>query len=252
MPSYRGIDRDAVYSSIVAARDFLRRHSTGPHLDAHLAKIDDAALAPIATAADDRALVQAIAKSGIEGNFVWIAQLLRFHAAANTGGRGRAVMAALDAWGAAHGARAAVGTAVDSEIDTYIAWRPFKRLKAAFYNRAAYLRNDGPFDRYCLVIDDLTQRRVNWTDPAVSRLLDAVSEKLRPFYDLMEVESLGIGLAGGTAAPRPEPQGIIFTTTRRAAQAVVDAFPQMRVVDGRLSPVPPAAALPKNSQSPRR
>ena len=252
MPSYRGIDRDDVYSSIIAARDFLRRHSTGAHLDAHLAKVDDAALAPIAAATDDRALVQAIAASGIEGNFIWIARLLRFHQGANTAGRGRAVVAGLSRWGAHHGARAAVGTAVDSEIDRYIARRPLKRLRAAFADRAGALRDDGPLKRFCLVVDGMAEGRIHWTAPAVGKLSEAVSEKLRPYYELHEVSSFGIGLGGGALVyAKNQPQGVIFTATRRAAQAVADAFPQMTLVDEKLAVVPPAAGPHKNTLPPR-
>jgi hypothetical protein len=84
--------------------------------------------------------------------------------------------------------------------------------------------------RYGVVIDDLTERRINWTDDAVGKVRDAVEKALHPFYDLDEVQMTGIGMVGDHTNPKV-PMGVVFQSSPRAAQAVADALPGMKVVD---------------------
>ncbi|MBI1216805.1 MAG: hypothetical protein GC185_13445 [Alphaproteobacteria bacterium] len=89
--------------------------------------------------------------------------------------------------------------------------------------------------RYCVVIDDLTDKKIKWTHPAVDAVRSMVEDALGPFYDLDEVTTTGIGKAN---MDRPE-MGIIFDATARAAQAVATALPNMKVLDGDGNVMPP-------------
>lgn len=106
--------------------------------------------------------------------------------------------------------------------------------------------------RYGVVIDELTAGKVNWTDKSVEAVRMEVEKALSPFYKLDEVEMTGIGLIGDWSKQKPEtmPQGVIFQSSARAAQAVADALPGMKVLDleghavpPRKKPVPPKPAF---------
>jgi hypothetical protein len=89
--------------------------------------------------------------------------------------------------------------------------------------------------RYCLVIDDLTEKKINWTDPTVRAVRDKVEKALGPFYDLDEVTTTGIGKANMNLRE----MGVIFDASGRAAQAVATALPDLKVVDSQGNTIPP-------------
>jgi len=239
MPSYRGVDQVEIVLSIQESVSFLRKHSTGPELTGHLAEITQRNLADIATAQTDLDLVNAVRESGVEGRLCWIADLIRFHESRNTDGKGKDLAARLAAWDAFSGARAMVLTPLDVEIEAYIKKNrtPLSVLRETF-SRGRQQERPGALQRYGLIIDDLTEKRVNWTDSAVQDIRKEAEKVLQPFFELNEVTMTGIGSPVFTPAEK-KPMGVIFESTRRAAEAVAAAFPAYRVLDSKGNPVPP-------------
>jgi len=92
--------------------------------------------------------------------------------------------------------------------------------------------------RYGVVIDGLAEGKINWTDKAVEAVRMEVEKALSPFYELDEVEMTGIG-GIGNSFKKGDPQGVFFQSSARAAQAVADALPGMKVVDYEGNTVPP-------------
>ncbi|MDE1153665.1 MAG: hypothetical protein PW788_14110 [Micavibrio sp.] len=94
--------------------------------------------------------------------------------------------------------------------------------------------------RYGVVIDDLTQKKVNWTDASIKAIRNDVEKVLGPFYETDEVNMTGIGMVTND---RTAPDlGIVFMSSRRAAQAVADAMPGHTVKSDNGNVLPPAAA----------
>lgn len=99
--------------------------------------------------------------------------------------------------------------------------------------------------RYGLLIEELTEGKINWTDPSIDAIRMKVEKALEPFYELDEVEMTGIGLIGDHNVPRDQmKQGIMFQSSARAAQAVANALPEMKVMDYDGNPIPPKKQKP--------
>lgn len=120
MPTYRGISKAEIVSSIAEAQNLLLAHSTGPALEDHLGMVSDYALDSIAEAASEDVLARAIENSHVQANFTWINALLVHHALANTDGKGEEVYNNLQKWGALNGVRSMLLSPVDVEIQKYI------------------------------------------------------------------------------------------------------------------------------------
>lgn len=96
----------------------------------------------------------------------------------------------------------------------------------------ANLEFDRPMGQFGIVMEDMTAGRTGWDDPKVMPLVEKISEILDPFRETDEVSRTGVGII--TKGPYEEgktPQGIIFGSTKRVAQAVADAFPELKVID---------------------
>jgi hypothetical protein len=110
------------------------------------------------------------------------------------------------------------------------------------------LEFESPTGRFGVVVDDLTTGKLKGREPEIDALRQKVEQALDPFYTTDEVNMTGIGLI--TRAPfvkGESPQGIVIGCSRRAAQAVADALPDMKVLDeeghrlapNTLRPIPP-------------
>lgn len=95
----------------------------------------------------------------------------------------------------------------------------------------ANLEFDRPMSQYGIVIDDMTKGKIGWSDESLVPLVEKVSEILDPFRETDEVNRTGIGLITKHVEGGENPQGIIFGSTARVAQAVADAFPELKVID---------------------
>jgi len=94
--------------------------------------------------------------------------------------------------------------------------------------------------RYGVVIDELTRKEIRHTDDSVKAIRKTTEEALGPFYETDEVMMTGIGMV---TMDRTNPEiGIVFMSSRRAAQAVADALPGYKVLSEDGTPVPPKAA----------
>lgn len=106
------------------------------------------------------------------------------------------------------------------------------------------LNFENPMGRFGVVIDDLTNRKINWHDKSLEAVRKQVEEVLMPFYATDEVNMTGIGLITMPQS-RDEneviPQGIIFGSSKRAAQAVANALPDMKIMDGQGRIIAPQA-----------
>jgi hypothetical protein len=98
-------------------------------------------------------------------------------------------------------------------------------------DRAANLTFDHPMSQYGVVVDDLMTGKMAWGDPKLGALAEKIGKVLEPFREVSEVNHLGVGLIGTNYEDKNCPQGIVFGGTLRAAQAVADAFPELRVID---------------------
>jgi hypothetical protein len=94
--------------------------------------------------------------------------------------------------------------------------------------------------RHGLVLDTMSY---DWEAPEIKPIGEKVSKILEPFYKTDEVGMMGLGPI--TNNLRNGPQGIIFQSTRRAAQAVADAFPDYHVIDCENLPVEPSFRPPQ-------
>jgi hypothetical protein len=127
MTAYRGIDKADIISSIQNGMALLDKYSTGPEckkmLD-HLRTAGDDGqmpLARIAAAQDEKSLATALRASGAAGVFSQLADLLRYHGAANTDGTAEKTVQDLQVWGATGMAIAAVYTPLNEEVDSWLA-----------------------------------------------------------------------------------------------------------------------------------
>lgn len=114
----------------------------------------------------------------------------------------------------------------------------------------AELEVEQPMGRFGVVIDDLTTGKIGSHDPALKSIRDRVEQALDPFYATDEVNMTGIGIIifGGTFVKGETPLGIVFGSSKRAAQAVADALPDMKVLDhegNRMAPHTLKALPPK-------
>ncbi|MBI1216582.1 MAG: hypothetical protein GC185_12290 [Alphaproteobacteria bacterium] len=102
--------------------------------------------------------------------------------------------------------------------------------------------SSGVMDRFGLVVPELKDGTLNWASDEMTALAEKVGKILSPFYESDEVQMQGIGMITND---RDGPQGVMFVSTRRAAQAVADAFPQSQVVDSKTQPVTPKGGKPQ-------
>lgn len=111
---------------------------------------------------------------------------------------------------------------------------------------APALQAASPLARYGVVIPDLTEKKINWTDATVKEIRTKVEAALMPFYETDEVQMTGIGLVYDDRN-RPG-TGIVFLSTRRAAEAVAAALAEMLVAHSggaKVAPPAPPQASPK-------
>jgi hypothetical protein len=113
----------------------------------------------------------------------------------------------------------------------------------------ADLAFDQPMARYCLVVDGLTDGSINHTDSSVQDIRTRVEEALRPFWESDEVGMTGIGLIK-RGHKKGDPIGIVFESTQRAAQAVADALPGMKVLDQDCNKIAPNTLPPAKQKKP--
>jgi hypothetical protein len=150
----------------------------------------------------------------------------------------------------------------DDQKKTGVISRIFNRVKATAEDAAGFARlffgKEMPFvtfgassslGRYGLVIDDLTEGKINWRDPACAADREKVEQILAPFYELDEVESTGIGLIGNFQSSSRK-VGVVFDSTRRVAEAVAAAFPDRVVLDEKSQPVTAPKAPPGPAATP--
>jgi hypothetical protein len=96
----------------------------------------------------------------------------------------------------------------------------------------AKLELEQPMGRFGVVIDDYTTGKISGHDPAIKTIRDKVEEALGPFYETDEVNMTGVGIiVRGEFKKGESPLGIVFGASKRAAQAVADALPDMKVLD---------------------
>jgi len=94
------------------------------------------------------------------------------------------------------------------------------------------LKVENAMGRFGVAIDDYTTGKINHTDPMVKTLRNRVEEALSPFYETDEVNMTGIGIiVNGEFKKGESPLGIVFGSTRRAAEAVAAAMPEWQVLD---------------------
>ncbi len=113
------------------------------------------------------------------------------------------------------------------------------------------LQNTSPIGRYGVVVDDLQTKRISFSDPSVTAVVEDVEKALRRFDDLDEVGMTGIGRILLDSYGKNDPLGVIFCSTKRAAEAVALAMPMHKVIDSKgkavlsSSPSQPKAVVPK-------
>ena len=100
-------------------------------------------------------------------------------------------------------------------------------------------------DRYGVVVPGLSEMKVRITDPSVIELSDKTELVLKPFYDLDEVGSTGIGHIG-SIYKKNDQFGVVFDSTRAAAEAVAAAFPQHQVIDSKGNVIKPSGSAKQN------
>src|SRR3972149_4950142 len=239
MPSYRGVSQADLIRSINDALELLETHSTGPVLQK---RIDDlrapdasgqSKLGAIAAAQDDVSLVSAVRGSGVMWLFARAHKVLKFHARNNTDGKGYDIVSRLVSWGAMSGAMTMEYNAFDREFDAFLQKQSlkngFNKLRSALGGKGA-MESSGPLSRYGVVLEDLTSGKIDWHHPSIETIRKKVDQVLAPFYPLDEVEMTAIGLIDHFPQ-KGAPRGIIFISSARAAQAVADALPDMKVID---------------------
>lgn len=248
MPSYRGISQIEIVSAINDARTLLAAHSTGSALDDHLAQVNDYALAAIASAHNDEELASAIKDSYVEANFVWIAKLLRFHAEADTDGKGLSVYKNLAKWGALSGARAMILSHVDVEIDKYIASQPDDVKTKVAFNAAAVATQIGsvsPFKSYVIEIDGLKEGHMPSDHPFIEQMCEEITDS---YSGNEEFKRLMIGTI---TADEDAPAGIVFVATAPVAIAIADKYSGFTIKTASGTVIPPASNQPKGGNAPR-
>lgn len=249
MPTYRGIHQVDIVASIRDARALLSAYSSGPALDAHLAKVSDAAITAIADAPNDAALASAIKNSNIEHNMLWISDLLRFHAEADTDGKGLDIYKSLAKWGALSGSRSAILSAVDSEIKDYIATQPPEILISAKFNAAnvkTEIASVTPFKGYVIEIDGMRDGYMYSTHPAIESMCDEIQRK---FGDDPEFKRV---MAGVLTTEKGTRHGIVFMSTATVALKVADLYPMFTLFSSNGAVIPPAAKRNGTGNTPKR
>lgn len=101
---------------------------------------------------------------------------------------------------------------------------------------------------YGIIVDGLAEGRASASDDAVQAIAGKAEKALDPFRAVDEYDRIMIGVIGDWQNPKSDdPQGIIFIASARAAQAVADALPEMKVIDFEGNAIPPRAnpRLPK-------
>ena len=247
MPTYRGISQVEIVSSINDARTLLAAHSTGSALEDHLNKVGDYALSAIANAQTDEELSAAIKDSYIEANFLWIAKLLRFHAEADTDGKGLSVYKNIAKWGALSGSRAMVLSAVDVEISKYIDNQPEEIKTKVAFNSAAVatqIRSVSPFKAYVIEIDGLKEGSMPSDHPYIEQMCEEITDK---YSGNNEFQRLMIGTI---TADEDAPAGIIFVATAPVAIAIADKYSGFTVKSASGAVIPPASNQPKGGSAP--
>jgi hypothetical protein len=115
------------------------------------------------------------------------------------------------------------------------------------------LKVEPAMGRFGVAIEDYTKGKINHTDPAVETVRNRVEDALGPFYETDEVNMTGIGIIGsGEFKKGVSPLGIVFGSTRRAAEAVAAAMPECEVLDheGKRVFPKPGFKAPKTSPKP--
>ncbi len=248
MPSYRGISQVEIVSSINDARVLLAAHSSGIALEDHLAKVGDYALAAIASARTDAELASAIKDSYVEANFLWIAKLLRFHAEADTDGKGLSVYKNLAKWGALSGSRALILSAVDVEIDQYIAKQPEDVTAKAKFNAAAVdtqVASVSPFKSYVIEIDGLKEGHMPPDHPYIEQMCEEITDTYAGNDEFKRL------MIGSITADADAPAGIVFIATSPVAIAIADKYSGFTVKSAGGAVIPPASNQPKAGNAPR-
>lgn len=114
------------------------------------------------------------------------------------------------------------------------------------------LKVENAMGRFGVAIDEYTTGKVNHTDPAVKSVRDKVEAALSPFYDTDEVNMTGIGIiVSGEFRKGESPLGIVFGSTRRAAEAVALALPDREVLDHEGKRVLPKPGLKAPKMGPK-
>lgn len=240
MPSYRGVSQSELVGHIDAGLALLEKHSPGPVTQAF---IDDlhatTKLSDIASAKDDAALHEAIFRSDVVGLFSSARKVFEYHEARNTDGGGSEVYQGILKAGLDGGPYTLLGdtTPLDAECDKYLKLR---RVTGAFRRAVARARGktqpENPYRKqdYSVVAADLNEARA---------LVVPVTAVLDPYLasgDLEEI--LGAGYIDNDRSAGTRRAGVLFASTRRAAEAVARAFPAHQVLDikGRPVTIPPA------------
>jgi hypothetical protein len=104
------------------------------------------------------------------------------------------------------------------------------------------LEFERPMGRFGVVIEGMKERLVGSRDAIVDDIRSRVETALSPFYETDEVSMVGIGII--TNDFDTSPQGIVFGASRRAAQAVADAVPELKVLDHEGRGIAPNAPKP--------
>lgn len=246
MPNYLGLEKEGLIRSINDALELLETHSIGPECQKHIDKLRtvDAAtgqspLGAIAAATDDVALAKAVGSSGAPWLFKRTAEVLYFHGDNNTAGKGRDILTQLHKWDALGGARTLELGLVDQEAEKWLKRRLIRRAVLKVFGKTYKepAEAKSPFQYYGAVIDDLSSGKINWTDSSVKKIREKVDEALEPFRATGDVRMVGIGIimdfnSASEEAMRKAPLGVMFEATKRAAQAVADALPDYKTIDG--------------------
>ncbi len=241
MPSYRNTSQIAIMASINDARALLEYHCSGPALAQHLARISDDAISAIGNARDDNELAKAIRDSRIEDNFIYIAKLLRFHAEADTDGKGLEIYKNLAKWGGFTGARGMSRSALDEEVDGFISSQPESILKTAAFNAAAVdtrINAVTAFKAYVIEISGLKEGRIRSSDPALESMCEEI---LRLYGDNPEFKRVMIGAVSSDANARC---GIVFIATAPMAVQIANTHESLNVYSSTGAHIPPARNKP--------
>ena len=128
MPFYLGVAQRDVVASIHDNLALLETYSVGPAAQAQidaLRAVDPATgaskLGAIAAALDDMSLIHAVKNSGVTDVFGAVAEVLHFHAQANTDNKGTALWQSLMSWNGLGNGRTLSYGDTDAECDSWLA-----------------------------------------------------------------------------------------------------------------------------------